>query len=185
MPGVAQTGTHAGSRCELLIVGDLLYLAETAERLTDRVEWLAALALCVLLLDVSAVREHHLEEVGGRFGRIDGPVKPFVDQAWNQPRVIDVGVGEQHEVECRGIEVERRPVLRERFMPTLKHAAVDQEAQAAGVYQEAGAGDFTRSAEKGDSHDPALYGLDAGGHSCRLGLVRTCTIELAAQRLEC
>jgi hypothetical protein len=58
--------------------------------------------LGVLLLDVRRVGEHHGGEVAGGGGGVDGAVEAAPHQQRQPPRVVDVGVGEDHAVEGAG-----------------------------------------------------------------------------------
>jgi len=78
-----------------------------------------------------------------------------IRQPRQQPAMIDVGVGQQYEIERGRIESETRAVLAVGLAPALEHAAVDQETQAVGFDQETGSGDFARGAEERQFHNVA------------------------------
>ena len=55
-----------------------------------------------------------------------------------------MGMGEQNEIECFRLELESREILTIGFWPTLEETAIDNEFDAIGFNQIAGAGDFLR-----------------------------------------
>jgi len=79
-----------------------------------------------------------------------------VGKARQQAAVIEVRVGEQHEVEPPEIACVRQTVLGRRVLRAahrpLEQTAVHQKAHARRFHQQAGAGDFTGCAEKGQPH---------------------------------
>ena len=68
--------------------------------------------------------------------------------------MVDVGMGEQHEVEAAHVETEgQRPfVLGARLGAALEHAAIDQETRFPGIDQGAGTRHFASGTEKAKSH---------------------------------
>ena len=115
----------------------------------------AQLPLGFLFLNVRAVRQQHFEQVDGRRRRVDRPAVTENRQAWQQPGMVDVGVGEEDESDFPHVEaeVQRPQVLRARFRPTLEHAAVNQKAGAPRFHQSAGTGDLARRPKKTHPHD--------------------------------
>lgn len=66
--------------------------------------------------------------------------------------MVDVGVGQQDEVNGRRVERERLVVACCCYTPTLNHAAIDQEADISRFDQEARSGDFSGCAQKTEFH---------------------------------
>ena len=68
--------------------------------------------------------------------------------------MVDMGVGEQHEVDPAHIEAEIQGTLifPACFRAALEHAAIDQKADIAGFDQRAGAGHFAGGTEKYKTH---------------------------------
>jgi glycine cleavage system aminomethyltransferase T len=90
---------------------------------------MAQLPFRFLLLDVRAVAQQHMEQVDGRRRGIHGPAVAEHRQQRQQAGMVDVGVGEQDEVDGANVEAELQgiQVFRPRLAPALKHAAIDQE----------------------------------------------------------
>jgi len=65
--------------------------------------------------------------------------------------MVDMGVGEQDEVDLADIEaeIERPHILLAGLRPTLEHAAIDQETDVVRFDQGTGASYFTGCSEKG------------------------------------
>jgi hypothetical protein len=163
--GVAEAAAHGRVRRNFRIVGDRLQLRETGLRLDHRVERrrggfappAPALApLRFLFLDVGGVEEHHFEQVGRRFRGVDRPAEAFRRQPRQQPRVVDVRVRDQHEVERARIEGEGLRVLRVGLPPALEHAAVDEKAQSRRLHEEARARHFAGGPEESELHGAAV-----------------------------
>jgi hypothetical protein len=189
---------HANRRVGLLrlAVGHALQLLQALFGLAHGVEQRgflhgAAALLAALrprpgrLLDVRRVEQHHAEQVRRGAGADDGPLEAHRHQAGQQAAVVDVRVGEQHEVDVRRVEGPGQVVARLHLAATLVHAAIDEEARAARFHQETGAGDFLRGAEKAEFHAPALllrvWCIDA---KHRHGIVppETCPMSLCELR---
>ena len=77
--------------------------------------------------------------------------------------MVEVRVGDEREVEAGGIEGGKGAVLRAGLAPSLVHAAIDREAHAPGIDQEAGAGHFARRAQEADLHAAILTGRGRAG----------------------
>ena len=104
-----------------------------------------------LLLDVAAIGQQHGEQIDARLGGIDRPAVAKHGQARQQAGMVDVGVGEQDEVDLADIEaeIERPHVLLAGLRPTLEHAAIDQKTDVVRFDQGTGASYFPGCAEKG------------------------------------
>jgi hypothetical protein len=68
--------------------------------------------------------EHDFDKRRRGAGRNDLPPEALFHQLWYQPRMIDMGVGEEEAGYFRGLKGERTPILR---ILTLLHAAVDEK----------------------------------------------------------
>ncbi len=162
--GVAEAAAHDRMWREFLVVGDGSHLAQTVARVLHRVERSRrrASAMCrpgvtlgplgIALLNMRAVGQHHVDQVGGRGDGIDRPLEARTGELRQQTAVVDVRMGQQYEIDGSRVECERLAVARRRLATALDHAAVHQEASVRGLHQVARAGDFARRAEKGDFH---------------------------------
>ena len=168
MTGIVETHLHCFRRLQRFAIGCRLEQLEGRLSLCHGVQRggdaalapatptpVAQLPLGFLFLNVRAVRQQHLEQVDGRRGCVDRPAVAENRQPWQQPGMVDVGVGEQDEIDFPHVEaeVQRPQVLRARFRPTLEHAAVDQKAGVPRFHQSAGTGDLARCTEKTHTHD--------------------------------
>ena len=106
--------------------------------------------LVFLFLDVRAVGQHHPREIGRRRRGDDRSAEAPGRELRQQTRVVDVGVGEDDEVERGDVEVERAGVALVGVTPALEHPAVDEKPPFAAVDAIAGAGHLAGSAEEGD-----------------------------------
>ena len=104
---VAHADTRAG--LEPSVVGDRPRLLEAALGVAPGVDRLdqrpAALPVAPVqpldleLLDVAAVRQHEAQQVDGRLGGVDRAVEAGPPQLGEEPRMVGVGMGEQHMVD--------------------------------------------------------------------------------------
>ena len=114
VPGIPEARPHAGARLDPLLVAHALDLTQAVLGIParidrrDRVSPAAPVApvqlLDLALLDVAAVREHEREQVRGRLGGMDRALEAMLGQLGQQTAVIDVGVGQQHEID--GVRLE-------------------------------------------------------------------------------
>ena len=125
-------------------------LARHTARCAAAVVLALARPLALLFLDVRAVGQHHARQVGGRRGRVDRPAEAAGGQPGQQSRVVDVGVGEDDEIERRGVEVQRARVLFVGVPPALEHPAVDQEPPLRAVDAKARPGHLAGRTEEAD-----------------------------------
>ncbi len=70
--------------------------------------------------------------------------------------MIDVRVGQQHEIEPAEVAHIGLTVLARGLAPSLEHAVVDQEADVAGLDHQARPGDLAGSAMEGQTHQLTL-----------------------------
>ena len=110
---------------------------------------LAVLPFGLLHLDVRAVAQHDVTEVGRRLGQIDPAAKAVFAQQRQSSGVVDVGVRDQNKVKCRRLD---RQILVDEYVLALLHAEIHQTAPAAHLKIGAAAGDLVRCAEKRDFH---------------------------------
>jgi hypothetical protein len=103
--GLVEGGTDARGDVDGLLVRDADHQVEGAHGVAHGVERLGVLAAAageevgVLLLDVRRVGEHQGAEVPRRGRRPDGASVALGHQEREPPRVVDVGVGEDHGVD--------------------------------------------------------------------------------------
>ena len=76
--------------------------------------------------------------------------------------MIEVGMGEQDEIETLQVEGQRSQILLPRVAPALEHATVDQEADVLGFNQEARPGYFSGRAPKCNPLDAGLSARHGG-----------------------
>ncbi|MNJ37272.1 hypothetical protein D3C77_320830 [compost metagenome] len=91
--------------------------------------------LGVLLLDMAAVAQDDLRHIPGGGAGQDGPAESILDQFRQVAGVVQVGVGQDHRVNARGLDRERGPVLLAQGLEALEQAAVDQDAATVGLEQ--------------------------------------------------
>lgn len=104
------------------------------------------------LLDVAAVGQHEAQQVARRLGRQDRAAEALAHQLGQQAAVVDVGVGQHHEVERRRIEGEVAVVELPQGLVALEQAAIDQEGDAVAHQSVAGARDHPRRAVEAQLH---------------------------------
>ncbi len=138
--GVAEAAAHGRMRSQVLVVAHAAQALQRFDRLVHGVERgrfrvastsfavaMAHLPLRLLLLDVRAVGQHDFEQVRGGFGAIDRAPVVQHREPWQQARMIDVRVREQHEVDIAHVEVDGLAVLAIGVAPALEHSAIDEE----------------------------------------------------------
>ena len=106
---------HGVERSRLRIAATVLALA------------VAHFPLGFLLLDVRAVQQHDFEQVAGGRGAVDRAAVVQHREPRQQPRMIDVRVREQNEVDVAHVEIECLAILAVRVAAALEHSAVHQE----------------------------------------------------------
>ena len=164
MPGVVEDGRHVVVDLDFLVVGRRLQLADRAidvlhgiERLDGIFALPAFLAMPLLLergvfrLNLGRVAEHQFDQIGRGGGGENRPAIAFLHQFRHQPAMIDVRVGEQHDVEFRRPDRARRPIAGQEF-PFLKHAAIDQQPHAVGFEKVLRTGNLPRRPQKLQLH---------------------------------
>jgi len=104
------------------------------------------------LLDMGTVLQHDAEQVAGGRRAENLPGKPGLDQPGQQAGMVDVGVGQQDEIQLFRLVDARIEVAPFDGFIALMHAAVDGKAYGSGVDHVAGTGDGAGRAEKLDFH---------------------------------
>ena len=160
--GIVKNAAEGGVRAKLGFVGDRVQQLEAGARLVNVVQRgrrMAAAGVAVapapigfFFLQMCAVQQHDLEQLGGGRGDVDRPPVAEGGQARQQARMVDVRVGEQDEVQAVQVKIERCLVFRPGFVPSLEHAAVHQKARIPGLHQGARAGHLARAAEEAKFH---------------------------------
>ena len=97
---------------------------------------------------MGAVLKHDFQQIAGGLGAVDRFVKAVPDQQGQQARVVDVGMGNQDEVNIAGLIGFDVAVALLNGLVALVHAAVHAEALAAGLDHVAGTGDCLGRAQK-------------------------------------
>ena len=97
---------------------------------------------------MGAVLKHDFQQVAGGLGTVDRLVKAVPDQQGQQARVVDVGMGDQDEINIAGQIGLDVAVALLNGLVALVHAAVHAEALAAGLDHVAGTGDCLGRAQK-------------------------------------
>jgi len=151
MPCIKEANPYLIIEGDLLAVGDSGEVSQTVPgvlRSIERVQvllaatvGLAGLPFGIHLLDVAAVRQHDPAEVdSGLGGQHLAPVALLVE-AGNQPRVVDVGVGQQDVVSGQDRGIKALVVARAQLPVALEHAAVHKQLQLSGLQKKTGTGD--------------------------------------------
>ncbi len=144
----------------------------------------------VFFLQVPGVGQQHAAQIAGRLG---GEHAPFVaSQAEDRKvaRMVEVGVGQNHEIELGRLERRCRPVPQAEFLESLEQPAIDEHAEAVVLEQELRAGDGTGRAEEGQTCQriPRIQVAERGSYHARRGLLvkrrRVATMNFPAA-LEC
>ena len=166
MAGVVQGDPDARGDAPFDAVVDRLEAVHGGLRIVDRVKRLdgvqtlagalAVFPLGVLFLQVAGILEHDAAQVAGGAVGEHGAAVTGLDQQWQATGVIQVGMGEDHGVQSRRVEVERIAVARLVLASALDQATVDQHLHALGLDQETGTCDLARRAQKTDPHDNNL-----------------------------
>ena len=177
MAGVPEPRPDPRRGLEPALVGHALHLAEAGlgvgagiDRLDRRAAALLVApveALDLALLDVAAVGQHEGGEIDGRRRGVDRPREPVLAELRHEPAVVDVGVGQEEEVDARRLERERPVVELADALRTLEHAAVDQEAPAPVLDQVARAGH-----RAGAAMEDQLHGGSSARGSAQIGSSR-------------
>ena len=105
----------------------------------------------VLLLDRGGIHEGDRDEIRRRRRRQDGSREAVVNEPWEEAAVVEVGVGEEDEIEVVGRDRERVPVPVEEG-PLLMESAVDEAAQAVGLDEVRGPRDLPGRAQESQLH---------------------------------
>ena len=103
-----------------------------------------------LLLKVGRVGKQDFQQGNGRLSGVDRAPKALSDQAREIPRVIDVGVGQQHSVDALRLDWEWIPIQLLVRPPALEESAVHEIAPAGRLQQGTRAGDHAGRTKKGD-----------------------------------
>ena len=163
MPGVAVAHAHARFGLKKFVVAGRPQLAGDGLGVFHRVQRLHGAAVAVAgafavgpfrfhFLDVGAVFEHDGEQVHGRLGAVDRAGELFLDHARQKAAVIDMGVGEQNEVELGSLVKPGVDVSFFDFRVALVQAAIDGETGLFGFYDVTGAGNGLGGPHELDFH---------------------------------
>ena len=103
-----------------------------------------------LFLDLAGVLEQQRDEAAARLGAVDGALEALGDEARQQARMVEVGVGDDDRVELRRPEREGGAVALLELLGALVDAAVDEHLPLAPGEVRATAGDRAAGAVEGD-----------------------------------
>ena len=112
----------------------------------------ARLALRELLLELAGVEEDQPGQLAGALRRDDPAAIALVHDVRDQSAVVEVGVGQEHDVERARVVGERHAIPHRLVRAALEHPAVDQDAGAAGLEEVLRAGDGGRATEEVEVH---------------------------------
>lgn len=163
MPRIGKDCAHALAQLDALTVfadgeelKDIHRVLGGIERLNIIAPRALALAVAVLgvaLLNMSGVEQHDAHEVGGHAGGQDASGKAALDHQGDTPRMVDVRMGDEQNVNVRGVEGEHGVV---QLVTPLLQAAVHKDALAVDLKTMARAGDAAVRAVKMQFHRKAL-----------------------------
>lgn len=111
---------------------------------------LAVLPLSVGLLNVGGIQQHDVHEVSRHTGGEDAALKALLHQHGDPAGMVDMGVGDEHEVDAAGMEGQGFVVY---LVPSLLQAAVDQDVFAVDLQTVTAAGHALVSAVKVQLHN--------------------------------
>ncbi len=84
--------------------------------------------LLILLLDVSAVPEHHRGEILGGVRAVHGAAVPALEEQRDPPHVVHVRMAQHERIDIRGLEREGVVLHRGLRAPALEEPAIQQHA---------------------------------------------------------
>jgi len=111
---------------------------------------LAVFPLGVGLLNVGGVQQHDVHEVGRHTGGEDAALEALLHQHGHPAGMVDMGVGNEHEVDTAGMEGQGFVV---HLVTPLLQAAVDQDVFAVDLQTVTAAGHALVSAVKAQLHN--------------------------------
>lgn len=139
---IAESADHIGMWRKTLIIRHLPHLPEAGFGIAYRVDrgrWgrrrpgpVAPPALCpfgLRLLDMGAIWQHHLKQIGGGGGGQDRTTESVLRQFRQHAAMVNMRMRQQHEIQGTRIKTEMLAVARVRLAPTLNHAAIDQKSR--------------------------------------------------------
>ena len=148
---------------ELLLALDFLFLSLIfAGRLVGMLQRPVALSLRELLLELAGVEQNQAGQLDSAFRGIDGAPVTLGHDVWNEPAMIQMGVGENDRVQLGRVVGEGHAIAHHLVRPALEHAAVDEHLGSIGDEEELGAGDGVGSTKEVDFHTRILPPLGAG-----------------------
>ena len=138
MPGVLVLDENARSRLENLVIFDGCQQRHSVFGVGDGIErphglhpgaqQFAVAPLRFHLLDVRAVQEHDPHEIPGGRSTVDGILESLGNEGGQQAAVVDMGVGDQYEIDILGIICVQIPVTFLDFLVALVQAAIESKS---------------------------------------------------------
>ena len=124
--------------------------------------------LRVLFLDVGGVAQEQIRQVRRRRCGEDRSLVAQLDEPGQVPRVIDMGVGEDHRIYTLRIEARVLPVAFAELLRALEQPAIDQKLLAQSPKQMARARDGPGAAVEGEaSHGDRITAIRASDRAVR------------------
>ena len=106
----------------------------------------------LFLLEVGGVEQDEAREFAGGGGGQDFAAKTAPDEQRQAPAMVEMGVGQQNEVDLARRKAEILRIFLLDAPPALIEPAIDQDFAARRLQQMAGAGDAAIGAVEGKSH---------------------------------
>ncbi len=101
----------------------------------------ALLAPGVLLLQTGRIEHHQPRQLARGAGGDDLAAEAALGEQRQPPAMVEVGMGQEHEVDRRRLEAEGLGIVLGKLAAALEHAAIDEDALAGALDQMARAGD--------------------------------------------
>jgi len=102
----------------------------------------------LFLMKVARVGQEDPEELQAGRRAVDRAGEALLDEARQEPRVVDMGVREQHGVQLRRLDRDRLPIPEPEFLEALEQAAIHEDPRARRARDELGARHRARAAEE-------------------------------------
>ena len=164
MSGVNEVCLQAGSQCQGFVVRCVsAEILERVERVEDPVQRFdgfvltvpggpAGVTVGIFLLDMGGVEQNDPCQLVTGGSRDNLSAESTLDEEWQPTAMIEVGMGEEHEIDRSRIETEVLTVLFRQHAPSLIHPTIDQDAPPGGFNEVAGSGHLAVGSVERDLH---------------------------------